>query len=274
MFDESNVTVTSSTCYSADDVAKVVLMLINGVHPDRWSTARTVPKKFEVDLQYVGRDEVGWGEVAETRTSNYMSKNRFNSIWGDTFKARVYVPRKSELMSHDDINQLVWATTTPHLMPQETVRALAKYLIKTWVLDRGAQLNSKGYTYATSYETNPVQYNPDELPTVRIVKIKRSAVKRTKDERIAASLGEYGNNPRLVGSSSTPQYMWAQRMRQAARYYVREYERREAWKDRAIKAGADASEIVEHETFSDYLRRLADEVDHHKDPNWARFWQP
>jgi len=78
---------------------------------------------------------------------------------------------------------------------------------------------------------------------------------RTKEEKLYGLHQKVGNTSQdMEGSSSTGQYLWANRVSEASYYYDREWGRREKW---AEKIRAMGHECESHETFSEYLLKLS-----------------
>ena len=81
--------------------------------------------------------------------------------------------------------------------------------------------------------------------------------KRSQAEKIEFMQDMYGHGGiQMSGSRRTGQYLWQNRVSEAAHYYTREWERRDAWRQKLQTAGV---EVEPHETWAEYLRRQADE---------------
>lgn len=84
-------------------------------------------------------------------------------------------------------------------------------------------------------------------------------VKKSEEEKLAYLKQMYGPGRVMEGSSATSRWSWDTGNIQSG--YVDEWQRRRAWRDKYEAAGGRLSTDEVHETFSEFLRRKADEWD-------------
>ncbi len=71
----------------------------------------------------------------------------------------------------------------------------------------------------------------------------------------------YGNGGEMGGSSRTHQWYWRHKLSDAERAYAREWTRRDKYREKLAKKGVELGSNELNETFPQYLRRLADELE-------------
>jgi hypothetical protein len=81
---------------------------------------------------------------------------------------------------------------------------------------------------------------------------------RSAEERHEALRERHGFNFVLEGSSRTSEWYWKSKLDSARSYYEREWDRRDAWRQKLLKEGV---EVRAHETWGEFLRRKAEEWD-------------
>lgn len=112
--------------------------------------------------------------------------------------------------------------------------------------------------------------------TVKVLKrrVNPSKPARTKEEKIEGYLEHLGDTSQpMEGSSRTWRGQWT--LSPIEDYYTREWQRREAWAEKIRALGED---VDSHESFPDYLRRCADELERcrvtyrggNKQPLWRK----
>lgn len=238
--DWCELNISNTTCYETSDIASLVKSILE----------QTQERPSEIHLSVRYQDYLSDYFAASAPDMSKASRRR--SRWRGSREERtgvVYLARKGYFEQDSAMGFMALADKV--VLP-DSVRQLADVLHR--VLGFGVGQSTGWHNI---YTPKDVWAN---LPDVRIGSNPK-ATKRTKEDKAKHALGQYGLGSKMHGSSRTYAGYWAYRISTACYYYQKEYNRREAWREKAESHGAVVPDDQKHETFPQYLRRMADEFE-------------
>ena len=88
--------------------------------------------------------------------------------------------------------------------------------------------------------------------------------KSTADQQLQRMREMYGIGQIMPGGRKKASYLWVSKVSEANYYYGQEYAARDAWRVKLETKGHRLQPSEIHETFPNYLRRIADELEKKK----------
>ena len=194
-------------------------------------------------------------DAVDEETWVYEPYNRRTS-WthsGSNPTIRLRVARKSKLVQSGvkSLSEGLSSTVDRETAPVEFSKQIIKQVITTLRMQHPILPNSH---VMAEIQNKNLAIGIDRDAT----KVKRL----TKEESVQRLLEMYGPGKAMQGSRRTWSGHW--RLERAEHYYYREWLRREEWRKKYEAKGGILESHWIHETYPEYLRRIADEMEQGK----------
>jgi hypothetical protein len=190
------------------------------------------------------------------RRGRRHSYHRYGSDRGVTDLQLMYLPRPSH-MDHMSPLELFAEGVQQQEGLRQAPRSLYRQIAEYFAFSIGVAIDLTGKCHRN--EPGPIVLPPPEESVLRIRKV--SKPKRTNEEKAENCLKQYDLGRVLNGGSRRSRWYWAGKINQAQYHYKKEWERCDEWRQKAEKYGYEFQPGELHETFPEYLRRLADELE-------------
>jgi hypothetical protein len=253
------------TRYSTADLDALVEVILVG--------SEGTPGKFYTDIRVeYWNDGSRYGDedpYDRFDREEYVQKPRIKNTWGQVVLPPVRLASPKTLTDYMSDLQVL-ASMTQGFMPEQVVRQFMLAVAQRSHRAQGGYRNRRAEApdWAVALVTRLAQER--NLPKVRIlpqVESPQARRKLTKEERIDRYLsdGFYGSGGELEGPSwawasgdRSPTGKWANRIYDAREYYRRELYARQKYLPKLRDLGVEPEP---YESFSDYLRRMADKFE-------------